>query len=203
MDRFGKNILSLSLSLSLLCNHANSRLRLLRAFSRARVFPVWLHIHLLHVYTYVHTYICMRDSADCRPVHPPPRLCPWLLHTIPVCEGGGPDPTLRAIPEPARAQGLRKRVGGLLRQSRVRGNWLRTARCRNAQPRDDHHPPPPPPPPHDESFSFLTIDRRLIPRLHPSKRFYVDRSWLLRAPMRAIRAEQDGRRCPANFDARG
>jgi len=38
-------------------------------------------------------YVYMCDSADCRPVHPPPRFCPWLLHpAIPVCEGGGPRP---------------------------------------------------------------------------------------------------------------
>lgn len=57
------------------------------ARSRARVFalPYIYHVHAAYM------YVCMRDSADCRPVHPPPRFCPWLLHpAVPVCEGGGP-----------------------------------------------------------------------------------------------------------------
>ena len=84
--------LSLSLSLSLfshsvLCSHANSRHPSV-ASTRAFVRACSRSIHLSRA-----RRVCMRDSADCRPVHPPPRFCPWLLHpTIPVCEGGGPRP---------------------------------------------------------------------------------------------------------------
>lgn len=114
-----------SISRSTLCSHANSR-RSPVASTRAFV----------HACSRFHTsitctprmYVCMRDSADCRPVHPPPRFCPWLLHpAVPVCEGGGPrsyatrDP--RAGSSPRTTETRRRRMRKRTRRLRARGNW--------------------------------------------------------------------------------
>lgn len=90
-----------------------ARLWLLRALSCTRVRA---SIHLSRARR---VYVCMRDSADCRPVHPPPRFCPWLLHpAVPVCEGGGPrsyatrDPRAGSSPRTTetRRRRMRKRT---------------------------------------------------------------------------------------------
>lgn len=97
-----------------------TRLWLLRALLCARIrAPYIYHVHAAYVY--------MRDSADCRPVHPPPRLCPWLLHpAIPVCEGGGPRPYAmrdpRAGPSPRTTETRRRMRKRTRVRLRVRGN---------------------------------------------------------------------------------
>jgi len=77
LSRFSRFFLfCLSVSFASFCSHANSRLRLLRV----------LHIYRVHA-----AYVCIRLYRLCRPVHPPPRFCPWCCTpAIPRLRGWRP-----------------------------------------------------------------------------------------------------------------